>query len=285
MAKQLRGNKKDLEGFSVTRILPHLEKKMVGPFIFMDHMGPAKFAAGDGIDVRPHPHIGLSTLTYLFEGSLLHRDSLGNNLEILPGDINWMTTGRGIVHSERETLEVKSQQHTLDGLQCWVALPETMAELAPSFVHIKRCQLPHFMKNGLMMRLIAGEALGMTSPMKTYSPMFYLDVLAKAEALIPRPNPHHECLLYVIEGNVEVNQTPYGKGDILLLDDEQEFRSLDNSRSILLGGEAWKQIPHVYWNFVSFSKERIEQAKRDWQEQRFPKIPGDSEEFASLPEK
>ena len=181
MALHLSGNQKDLDGFSVTRILPHAEKRMVGPFIFFDHMGPAEFKAGEGIDVRPHPHIGLATITYMFSGSLLHRDSLGNNLEILPGDVNWMTAGKGIVHSERETIEVKAKQHVLDGIQCWIALPETKAEIEPSFSHIKRCQLPHRMHDNVVMRLIAGEAFGMTSPIKTYSSMFYLDVLAQAE--------------------------------------------------------------------------------------------------------
>ncbi|UZE97695.1 pirin family protein [Alkalimarinus alittae] len=160
MAYLLSTKQKDLDGFCVRRILPNAKKRMIGPFIFIDHMGPADFSAGEGIDVRPHPHIGLSTITYLMEGSLLHRDSLGNNLEILPGDVNWMTAGKGIVHSERETIEVKAGKHKLDGMQCWMALPKEMAEITPSFTHIKCACLPHYMHDGVLKRLIAGEAHG-----------------------------------------------------------------------------------------------------------------------------
>jgi redox-sensitive bicupin YhaK (pirin superfamily) len=279
----LKGKTKDLDGFSVTRILPHAEKRMVGPFVFLDHMGPADFAAGEGIDVRPHPHIGLATLTYLTEGSILHRDSLGNNLEILPGDVNWMTAGRGIVHSERETHETKANQHQLNGLQCWIALPEQFAEIEPAFAHHKKCQLPQFNKEGVFARLIAGDALGMTSPIRTYSPMFFLDVILSAGSRFTRPNQDQECALYVLEGNVDVNSELYEKGDFVLLDADDVVASRSFSRVVFLGGEQWPKTPHMYWNFVSFSKERIEQAKRDWQEGRFPDIPGDNQEFTPLP--
>ena len=283
MGTLLKGKTKDLDGFSVTRILPHAEKRMVGPFVFLDHMGPADFAAGEGIDVRPHPHIGLATLTYLTEGSILHRDSLGNNLEILPGDVNWMTAGRGIVHSERETHETKANQHQLNGLQCWIALPEQFAEIEPAFAHHKKCQLPQFNKEGVFARLIAGDALGMTSPIRTYSPMFFLDVILSAGSHFTRPNQDQECALYVLEGNVDVNSELYEKGDFVLLDADDVVTSRSFSRVVFLGGEQWPKTPHMYWNFVSFSKERIEQAKRDWQEGRFPDIPGDNQEFTPLP--
>lgn len=283
MGTLLKGKTKDLDGFSVTRILPHAEKRMVGPFVFLDHMGPADFAAGEGIDVRPHPHIGLATLTYLTEGSILHRDSLGNNLEILPGDVNWMTAGRGIVHSERETHETKANQHQLNGLQCWIALPEQFAEIEPAFAHHKKCQLPQFNKEGVFARLIAGDALGMTSPIRTYSPMFFLDVILSAGSHFARPNQDQECALYVLEGNVDVNSELYEKGDFVLLDADDVVASRSFSRVVFLGGEQWPKTPHMYWNFVSFSKERIEQAKRDWQEGRFPDIPGDNQEFTPLP--
>jgi redox-sensitive bicupin YhaK (pirin superfamily) len=279
----LKGKTKDLDGFSVTRILPHAEKRMVGPFVFLDHMGPADFAAGEGIDVRPHPHIGLATLTYLTEGSILHRDSLGNNLEILPGDVNWMTAGRGIVHSERETHETKANPHQLNGLQCWIALPEQFAEIEPAFAHHKKCQLPQFNKEGVFARLIAGDALGMTSPIRTYSPMFFLDVILSTGSRFTRPNQDQECALYVLEGNVDVNSELYEKGDFVLLDTDDVVASRSFSRVVFLGGEQWPKTPHMYWNFVSFSKERIEQAKRDWQEGRFPDIPGDNQEFTPLP--
>lgn len=283
MAFLLKTKQKDLDGFYVRRILPNVEQRMVGPFVFIDHMGPANFSAGEGIDVRPHPHIGLSTITYLMEGSLLHRDSLGNNLEILPGDVNWMTAGKGIVHSERETIEVKAGEHKLDGMQCWMALPKHMAEISPSFTHIKRACLPHYMNDGVLIRLIAGEALGLTSPIKTYSPMFYIDVLAKPNKEIARPNPEHECMVYVLEGSISSGDTTYETGDVIILEDEQSMVSNSHCRILMLGGEAWPERPILEWNFVSFDRERIEKAKDDWREQRFPKIPGDDYEFTPLP--
>ena len=283
MTTVLKGHQKDLDGFSVTRILPHGAKRMVGPFIFMDHMGPAQFAAGEGVDVRPHPHIGLSTLTYMFEGSLLHRDSLGNHVEILPGDVNWMTAGRGIVHSERETIEVKAAEHKLNGLQCWLALPKTMAEVEPSFTHLQREHLPHYMKDGALIRLIAGEAFGMTSPIKTYSPMFYLDVLLKAGKAITRPKPEQECLAYIVDGNVVIDGEAYSQGSAVLLNANAHLTASTNTRMILLGGEAWPEVPFIEWNFVSFDQARIEQAKSDWIAQRFATIPGDNQEFTPLP--
>ena len=283
MATVIQGRIRDLDGFSVNRILPNSGKKMVGPFIFLDHMGPADFAPGDGIDVRPHPHIGLATITYLLEGSLLHRDSLGNQLEILPGDVNWMTAGRGIVHSERETLETKAAPHRLNGMQAWVALPQAQAEIAPSFSHIKRSELPHFIREGVQMRLIVGEACGMSSPIKSYSPMFYLDVLARAGSIVERPNPEQECMVYLLDGSIRIDGIDYSSGALVLLDDEQQIEAISNCRILLYGGEAWPQTPHIEWNFVSFSRERIEQAKADWQHQRFPKIPGDDAEYTPLP--
>lgn len=284
MTISLNGKPKDLDGFSVKRILPHAKKRMVGPFIFIDHMGPADFAPGDGIDVRPHPHIGLATITYMFEGSLLHRDSLGNNLEILPGDVNWMTAGRGIVHSERETIEVKASDHRLNGMQCWVALPQAMAEIEPSFNHIKRAELPHFMKDGVLKRLIVGEAFGMTSPIKTYSQMFYLDVMAKSGKTVERPDSEQECMIYVVQGEISINGEDFPAGEAILLEKETEITARTNCRLLMLGGSAWPNIPYIFWNFVSFSKERIEQAKEDWRENRFPGIPGDREEFTPAPD-
>lgn len=283
MAYLLNTREKDLDGFTVRRILPNTAKRMIGPFVFIDHMGPADFTAGEGIDVRPHPHIGLSTITYLMEGSLLHRDSLGNNLEIQPGDVNWMTAGKGIVHSERETIEVKSGQHKLNGMQCWMALPKNMAEVSPSFTHIKRASLPHHMFDGVLIRLIAGEALGLTSPIKTYSPMFYLDILAKPEKEISRPNPDQECMVYVLDGSIKIEGTHYEAGDVIILEDEQCINSTSHCRLLMLGGEEWPEVPFIEWNFVSFDRERIEKAKDDWREQRFPKIPGDDNEFTPLP--
>lgn len=285
MAIILQGSRKPLDGFEVTRFLPNFDKKMVGPFIFFDHMGPATFSSGHGIDVRPHPHIGLATITYMLQGNLLHRDSLGNHLEIIPGDVNWMTAGKGITHSERETIEAKASEHCLNGLQTWIALPKDKAEIEPSFTHVNKSQLPHFMKDGVQMRLIAGEACDKTSPIKTYSPMFYLDVLAPENKTILRPNSTQECAVYVLEGEVTISDQSFIKGQFILLENEQEITTSQQSRFMLLGGDKWEETPHMFWNFVSFDKARLEQAKRDWKLGRFPSVPGDEDEYSPLPEK
>lgn len=283
MATILKPVKHDIGGLMVKRILPHQKKRMVGPFIFFDQMGPNDFPAGQGINVRPHPHIGLSTLTYLFEGSILHRDSLGNHLEISPGDVNWMTAGKGIVHSERETFEVRANKHAISGLQCWIALPEQMAELEPSFTHVKKQALPHSTFEGVMMRLIVGEAYGLSSPIKTYSPMFYIDVAASQGSVIKKPHPEQETAIFPISGAVEINGETFGPSDFVLLDNEDdEIVMAEGGRFIMLGGDKFDKVPYIHWNFVSFSKERIEQAKDDWKNRRFPSIPGDDKEFIPL---
>lgn len=280
MAKELIAKEHDLGGLTVKRVLPHFEKKMVGPFIFFDHMGPTQFKAGQGINVRPHPHIGLSTLTYLFEGGILHRDSLGNHLEILPGDVNWMTAGKGIVHSERETFEVRANPHAIDGLQCWIALPEEMAELEPSFIHVKKQQLPQIIFEDVMMRLVVGEAFGLSSPVKTYSPMFYLDIAACAGSNIERPNLTQEAAVYVISGKISVAGTEYGAGQFVLFEEQDMgFSFLAPGRVVMLGGQKFEKTPYLKWNFVSFNKDRIDQAVDDWRERRFPDIPDDNKEF------
>ena len=284
MAIRLNGEKKDLGGFTVTRILPHREKRMVGPFIFLDHMGPAEFPAGAGINVRPHPHIGLATVTYLFEGSILHRDSLGSIQEIFPGDVNWMTAGNGIVHSERETLEVRSSPHRLNGIQCWMALPEEMEYIEPSFLHVKKCNLPHILREKVMMRLIAGEAFNRTSPVKTYWPMFYLDVVAERGATLERPCGDFETGIYLQSGGLEISNAEFGTGDFLVLEEaDVEVRVMQNARILFLGGKRFEKTPHMFWNFVSFDRNRIEKEKKRWEGRGFPAIPGDSEEFIPIP--
>ncbi len=284
MAKLLSGIEHDLGGLFVKRVLPNKEKKMVGPFIFFDQMGPSDFPAGRGINVRPHPHIGLSTLTYLFEGGILHRDSLGNNLEIQPGDVNWMTAGKGITHSERETFEVRANEHRINGLQCWVVLPEHMAEIEPSFIHTKKADLPHFIHEGIMMRLIVGEAYGMSSPIKTYSPMFYIDIAASHESKIKRPHPTQETGIFTVSGKIEIGGRTYGEGEFILLDEsDTDINIVECGRFIMLGGEKFDTVPHLFWNFVSFNRARIEQAKEDWENGRFPAVPGDNKEFIPLP--
>jgi redox-sensitive bicupin YhaK (pirin superfamily) len=286
MASLIQGESKDLDGFSVNRILPNKAKKMVGPFIFLDHMGPASFSAGSGINVRPHPHIGLATLTYLLSGSMLHRDSLGNVQEIYPGDVNWMTAGRGIVHSERETVEVRSQDHALDGLQFWLALPPEKTEIEPSFQHITKAQLPHKYCGDTIIRLIAGEAYAMTSPVRTYAPMFFADVVSKAGSEIPLPatdSASTETAVYIQHGEVEIDGIGYTAGDFVLLEGEQTMVAQSQLRLMILGGERYEQIPYIRWNFVAYSRERIAQAEQDWKNDRFDHIPGDREEFTPQP--
>lgn len=279
MPRLLKAKQHDIGGLYVKRILPNPEQKMVGPFVFFDHMGPGQFARGEGINVRPHPHIGLSTLTYLFTGSILHRDSLGNHLEIYPGDLNWMTAGRGIVHSERETLEVKASEHDIDGLQCWIALPPEKAEIAPDFTHVKKHQLPHYIHDGITLRLVAGDAYGMSAPFKTHSPLFYVDALLDAGNHIDRPHSHQETAVYVIYGEVEIGNETYNQHDFVVLDKDKTITANQHSRVIILGGEPFAQKPLLEWNFVAYSKERLQKAKEDWRAGKFPTIPGDDHEF------
>jgi redox-sensitive bicupin YhaK (pirin superfamily) len=285
MPKVLKPNVTDLGEFSVARVLPNPEQRMVGPFVFFDHMGPVEFDAGAGVNVRPHPHIGLATVTYLLEGCILHRDSLGNCLEIRPGDVNWMVAGRGVTHSERESLEVRSRPHSLNGLQCWVALPREFAEVEPSFLHVSNNDLPHKIVEGVTIRLVVGEAFGLQSQIKTFSPMFMVDILANKGELIERPNPDHECLVYVAEGGINVGGAVVGEGATAMLPADADIHVLRYSRLVLLGGERWTEMPNLEWNFVSFDQDRIEQAKRAWSQGEFPAVVGDADEFIPLPSK
>ncbi|ESP92173.1 MULTISPECIES: pirin family protein [Pseudoalteromonas] len=286
MAQLLNSTTYDIGGLTVNRLLPHMKKRMVGPFIFFDHMGPTSFPVGEGIEVQPHPHIGLSTLTYLIEGQILHRDSLGNCIEITPGDVNWMTAGKGIVHSERESFETRASQHNLNGLQLWVALPEHYSDIEPSFEHISRHDLPQITHKGVMKRVIAGEAYGLQSPIATYSPMFYVDIIASAQNQLEVPNPKQETAIYLIYGEVKVAGQTYNPGDFVLLAASDKTISVSkNARLVLLGGDKWENVPYIHWNFVSFSKDRIEQAKRDWQQGDFPSIKYDNLEYVPLPTK
>jgi len=284
MPSVLTASAKDLGELTVARILPHMQKKMVGPFIFFDHIGPARFTAGQGVNVRPHPHIGLATLTYLFSGSLLHRDSLGTVQEIFPGDVNWMTAGNGIVHSERETLEVRAQSHELHGLQCWIALPPDKTHIDPSFTHLAKNSLPCILRDKVMMRLIAGDAFGQSSPIRTYSPMFYVDVLTDADACVERPERTMEAAIYIIDGSLEISGQTFSRGDFILLEPEdQQLLSVSTCRYILLGGEKFSQVPYVHWNFVAYDKAEIDAARKRWEEGKFPAIPGDDKEYIPLP--
>ncbi|WP_223783683.1 pirin family protein [Myxococcus faecalis] len=275
------------DGFEVRRALPSSRRRMVGPFIFMDQMGPAVLQAGKGLDVRPHPHIGLATVTYLFEGEVLHRDSLGVVQRIRPGAVNWMVAGRGIVHSERTPPELRVASNRMFGIQFWVALPGKHEEDAPSFVHTPSEALPVVQDGGVELKLIAGELAGARSPVTTQSALFYADVKLDAGARIPVPAVHEERGLFVAEGQVEVGGESFGPGQLLVLRPGKEVVArgggTTRSRLLLFGGEPMDGPRHIWWNFVSSSKERIEQAKEDWTAQRIGQVPGESE-FIPLPE-
>ncbi len=256
---------RDLGGFTVGRVLPYARRRMVGPFIFFDEMGPAEFAPGKGIDVRPHPHIGLATVTYLFEGEIRHKDSLGFDQVIKPGDVNWMTAGRGIAHSERTDNARRDAGQKMHGIQSWIALPEDDAETDPSFHHHPRSTLPMINGDGFEMRLIAGDAFGETSPVKTFSPIFYLGVEADAGAHIPLPDNHEERALYVTSGKIEVDGEIFGKGKMLVLKEKSTpiIKTVAATKMMLLGGAPLGERL-IWWNFVAATKERMEQAKAAW---------------------
>ncbi len=280
---------RDLGGFEVRRALPSAKRQMVGPFIFFDQMGPAEFLHDGGIDVRPHPHIGLATVTYLFDGEIHHRDSLGSDLAIRPGELNWMTAGRGIVHSEREDPEVKGHRRKLFGIQSWVALPKHAEESEPAFEHVGREALPFLEDHGINVRLIAGEMFGARSPVKTASETIYADVSLESGRAMPLDASHEERAIYTVGGTVEIAGESFEEGQLLV------FKPGDNitvkaagqtsARFLVLGGEPMDGPRHIWWNFVSSSKERIEQAKEDWKRMRFDTVPGDAEEFIPLPER
>ncbi len=256
---------RDLGGFTVGRVLPFASRRTVGPFIFFDEMGPADFAPGSGIDVRPHPHIGLATVTYLFAGEMRHRDSLGYDQVIRPGDVNWMTAGRGIVHSERTDANTRARGQHMHGIQSWIALPEDAEEVAPSFHHHPKASLPEIHRDGATMRLIAGSAFGETSPVKTFSPMFYLGVEAGEGANIPLPDDHEERALYLLKGAVEIDGETHAQGRMLVFEEGAApmIRAREASTLMLLGGAPIGQR-FIWWNFVSSSEERMEKAKADW---------------------
>ncbi|PTL80530.1 pirin family protein [Vitiosangium sp. GDMCC 1.1324] len=273
------------DGFNVRRALPSARRRMVGPFIFLDQMGPAVFRSGQGLDVRPHPHIGLSTVTYLFEGQVLHRDSLGVVQSIQPGAVNWMTAGRGIVHSERTSPEARAAGGRLYGIQAWVALPKQHEETAPSFVHHAADTLPFIEGEGVRLHLIAGELYGKRSPVQTLSDMFYADAALEEGAGLVLPARHEERGLYLVEGSVEIDGTEFNPGELLVFrkGSEISFQATSPARMMLLGGEPMDGPRYIYWNFVSSSKERLEEAKADWKAKRFAAVPHETE-FIPLPE-
>ena len=279
------GRARDIGGFEVRRVLPVAGHRMVGPFIFFDEMGPKEFEPGTGIDVRPHPHIGLATVTYLVTGEIMHRDSLGTVQPIRPGEVNWMTAGRGIVHSERTSPERRQRGGALHGIQSWVALPQRHEETAPAFAHHGHAALPVIEGEGKTVRIIAGRLYGASSPVVTLSELFYADAALKAGARLEVPAEYAERAVYVVSGSIAIAGETHGTGQLLVLRPgvSVTLAATAAARIMLLGGERLDGERYIYWNFVSSSQERLEQAKADWRAERFPTIPGESERIP-LPE-
>jgi redox-sensitive bicupin YhaK (pirin superfamily) len=276
----------DLGGFQVHRALPSVRSRMVGPFIFFDHFGPAVFDAGNGIDVRPHPHIGLATVTYLFDGEIVHRDSLGSAMPIRPGAVNWMTAGRGIVHSERTAADHRDGGEPLHGLQLWVALPLTDEETAPGFAHTAAADIPEFKDNGMTLRVIAGAMHGLRSPVATSWETVFAEVRLTAGTVLPLDAEYEERAVYVIAGDIEIGGDRHAPERLLVLrpGDSVAIRAVSDAHIVVVGGAAMDGPRHIWWNFVSSRKERIEAAKADWKAGRFDLVPGDATEFIPLPD-
>ena len=278
--------RKDLGGFEVGRVLPYAKRRMVGPFVFFDHMGPADFAPGlpQSVDVRPHPHIGLSTVTYLFEGEIMHRDSVGSVQAIRAGEVNWMTAGRGITHSERFE-KGRLVGDRLHGIQAWVALPEADEETAPAFSHHEMADLPSYEANGLFARLVVGKAFGAEAKVKTHSPMFYVHWALQPGAVAALQPEYPERAAYVATGEVEIEGRSHHPGQMVVFapGDTVTVKAVQPSTVMLLGGEPVGPR-FLEWNFVSSSKERIEQAKADWRAGRMKLPDADDAEFIPLPE-
>jgi len=273
------------DGFSVRRALPHGKRQMVGPFIFFDQMGPVQFIAGQGLDVRPHPHIGLATVTYLFDGRVMHRDSEGNTLEITPGAMNLMTAGRGIAHSERSPASARHGIEGMFGIQSWIALPQAHEETAPSFQHFDAASLPLIEDGGVRARVIAGSAFGKTSPVGMLSEWLYAEVVLAPGACAPLEPDQEERAIYVVEGEVDIAGDTFEGPRLLIFrpGDRITVRALRRARLMFLGGAALEGARYIWWNFVSSRKERIEQAKEDWKTGRFAPVPNETE-FIPLPE-
>ncbi len=279
-------NARDIDGFQVRRALPTARRRLVGPFIFFDQMGPAILRAGQGLDVRPHPHIGLSTVTYLFDGKIRHRDSLGTEMVIEPGDVNLMTAGRGIVHSERTPEELRGAPMSISGLQTWLALPDGKEEVAPVFENTARDDLPAIDAEGVTGRIVIGSFSGISSPVKVASDTLYADLRLAPGARIKIPADAEERAIYTLQGEVTVSGDTFPAERLLVCKpgDEIVVSSVGGAHFMLFGGASLGSKRYIWWNFVSSSKERIEQAKNEWKTGRFDIVPGDEEEFIPLPE-
>ena len=276
----------DIGKFMVGRLLPFRQKRMVGPFIYIDHMGPVELSQEENFDVLPHPHIGLSTLTFLFEGSIMHRDTLGNVVEINPGAVNWMTAGRGIVHSERTPEHLRHSVIQMHGLQIWVALPKELEQMEPEFFHIEEKQIPQWTDGDLQFKLVAGEAFGKKSPVPVYSKLYMLEIKSKTKQTLNIGDQlYGESGLYILEGGIESDGNVYGPKQLLVAKESSlcEFTIQENSTIYIFGGKPFPEKRYIDWNFVSSSKELIKDAKQRWEAQLFPKIEGDNSEFIPYP--
>ena len=282
----LRPHVRDLGGFAVRRVLPAHTHRTVGPFIFFDHFGPVDFPPGEGIDVRPHPHIGLATVTYLFDGAMLHRDSLGSVQRIAPGDVNWMTAGRGIVHSERSAPEDRAAGMRMHGLQTWVVLPRDQEDVAPSFTHVPGAQLPHIDAGGVAITVVAGHAFGARAPTPTHSGTLYAAVEMPAGTTLAVSREHEEQAVYVLAGVVDVDGTlvPEATMAVVETDGAMRIHARTAAKVMLVGGARPDGERFIWWNFVASSRERIEASKATWLAQGFGSVPGDTE-FIPLPER
>lgn len=279
---------RDIGNFLVGRLLPFSKKRMVGPFIFIDHMGPSTVGNGHYMDIGPHPHIGLSTLTYLFAGEIMHRDSLGSHQRITPGDVNWMTAGKGVVHTERTPEDWRDDTiRDVHGFQIWVALPTKDEDCEPEFFHYEKTSLPRWNENGLRFSLIAGEAFGKKSPVKTYSPLFMVEIFADENVDFDTHGKlYGEIGICVVKGSIKACDDVIPQGNLLVSkeNDMCSFHIYKGSHILIFGGEPFEDKREIYWNFVSSDKEKIEQAKQKWREHNFPKVPGD-DGYIVMPEK
>lgn len=270
----------DIGNFMVGRLLPFRKKRMVGPFIYIDHMGPVKLNERQNFDVLPHPHIGLSTLTFLFEGSIMHRDTIGNEVEIKPGAVNWMTAGKGIVHSERTPEYLRASDLFMYGLQIWVALPKDKEQMDPQFSHIEKSEIPAWSEGDVDFKLVAGEALGRKSPVPVFSQLYMIEIKSKSEQVVKIGGQlYGESGLYILEGSIKEGGHEYGEKQILVAKDSTlcEFTIAANSTVYIFGGEPFPEKRYIDWNFVSSDKELIKEAKQKWKDQSFDKIEGDEE--------
>lgn len=277
----------NIGNFLVGRLLPFKQKRHVGPFVFIDHMGPTKLQDYQNLDVGPHPHIGLSTLTYLFEGAIMHRDSLGTVLEIKPGAVNWMTAGKGVVHSERTPDYLRTTDKVLHGLQIWIALPKELEHIDPSFVHVEADKLPEWSNDNADFKLIAGEFGNYKSAVPVYSPLYLIEIKAKNDFIFSNAQDlYGESALYILEGEIKDGETTYGTKQLLVAQDSKlcQFEVKAGSTIYIFGGDKLPEEHFIFWNFVSSSKETIEKAKNDWVNHKFPIIPTDADDYVPLPE-